>query len=187
MEDMVHLSRNWYRFRLTNEIQTWLIRCVEEVVEFIQPYDDIYLKAKRELNGDCIYKVVFSGIFNKSNKQYKMPICYILDINSGKFKGNRMHYFIDDQGTRYSDSYPVYSGHIKFKAKSKYFMEKRDMLHEYLNQLQRVIPNHELTSKERRKQRKFERKQYLLKRSLRRNKSGRVHTAIGAEILGYGL
>lgn len=79
--------------------------------------------------------------------QFDMPVCYLLNLNHGKFKGNNMHYFVDNNDTRYCDIYPVFCDQLKFKDTSKYHQEKRRVLKDFLEELD-VPEFHILTSKE---------------------------------------
>jgi hypothetical protein len=138
-----HLGHNWYLCNLDSEISDWLLECLSEYIDFVQPYDTMYLRAKRCLNGQREYRVIFSA----ENDGYRFPVCYLLDLNTGKFKGNKMHYCIDRNGTHYSDRYPVYSDRFKFDHDSKYCREQKQ-LRVFLNSLD--IPDPVPSSKERR-------------------------------------
>lgn len=147
-----HLGHNWYFFDLSEALSEWILLCLSEHMDFVQPYDTMYIRAKRTLNGNKVFKLVFSAEY----QGYNLPVCYLMDLNTGKFKGNRMHYCIDSSGTHYADKFPVYGDHFKFGEHSRYNQEKRD-LWIYLNSLE--IPEHIMTSKERRTERKRKKRQ----------------------------
>ena len=138
-----HLGHNWYLYEMDDEITDWILECLSENMDFVQPYDSISLRAKQTLTGKKIYKVVFSAQLDG----YNFPVCYMLDLNTGKFKGNKMHYCIDNEGTHYSDKYPVYCDRFKFDEESKYRKEQRQ-LKLFLDGLE--IPDALPSSKERR-------------------------------------
>jgi hypothetical protein len=138
-----HLGHNWYLCDMDIEISDWILACLSECIDFVQPYDTMYLRAKQNLSGKKEFRVVFSARYNG----YRFPVCYLLDLNTGKFKGNRMQYCIDKNGTHYSDRFPVYNDRFKFNHKSKYCREYRQ-LRLFLNSLE--IPEHVPSSKERR-------------------------------------
>jgi len=148
------LQRNWYAFELSAEIEQWILECLAEQIDFVQPYDNIYLRAKRTLTGKPIYKVVFSAVYQD---HYNFPVCYLLNLNTGKFKGNRMHYCIDGDGTHYSDRFPVYNGHFKFRRDSKYCRESKQ-LWSFLNKLD--VPEAVPSSKEKRYYQQRERQKH---------------------------
>lgn len=138
-----HLGHNWYLYDMDNEISEWILECLSEYIDFVQPYDTMYLRAKQSLNGKREYRIVFSAEFDG----YRFPVCYLLDLNTGKFKGNKMHYCIDKNGTHYSERFPVYSDRFKFDHNSKYYREHKQ-LRLFLNSLE--IPDPIPSSKERR-------------------------------------
>lgn len=140
-----HLGHNWYLFEVDDKISDWILSCLSEEIDFVQPYDRIYIRARRTLNGQCQYKAVFSGIYAG---KYRFPVCYLLDLNTGKFKGNKMHYCIDTNGTHYADRFPVYSDRFKFDKTSRYYRERK-ILWTFLNALQ--IPAAYPSSKEKRR------------------------------------
>lgn len=140
-----HLGHNWYLFEVNDEITDWILSCLSEEIDFVQPYDRIYIRAKQTLNGQRQYKAVFSGVYADT---YRFPVCYLLDLNTGKFKGNKMHYCIDRNGTHYADQFPVYSDRFKFDKKSRYYKEGK-ILWTFLDTLQ--IPAATPSSKEKRR------------------------------------
>lgn len=140
-----HLGHNWYLFEVNDKISDWILSCLSEEIDFVQPYDKIYIRARRTLNGQCQYKAVFSGIYDD---RYRFPVCYLLDLNTGKFKGNKMHYCIDPNGTHYADKFPVYSDRFKFDRTSRYYREEK-ILWQFLNGLH--IPAAFPSSKEKRR------------------------------------
>ena len=142
-----HLGHNWYVYDIDGDISDWILECLSEHIDFVQPYDTMYLRAKRTLSGKREYRVVFSAEYDG----YNFPVCYLLDLNAGKFKGNKMHYCIDKEGTHYSDRFPVYSDRFKFSQNSKYYREHKQ-LRRFLNSLD--IPDHVPSSKERRQDQK---------------------------------
>jgi hypothetical protein len=139
-----HLGHNWYSFEIDQEVTNWILSCLSEQIAFVQPYDNIHIKAKKTLAGQNIYKAVFSG---KYNDHYNFPVCYLLDLNTGKFKGNNMHYCIDNNGTHYADVFPVYHDRFKFNKTSKYYSEGQT-LWRFLSTLE--VPDAVPTRKERR-------------------------------------
>lgn len=182
-----HLGHNWYLFELTEPLCKWIMSCLLEHIDIVQPFDTIQLRAKKNLDGRKYFKLVFSASYinneqeprdatespiqsaSHMGRKYRMPVCYLLDINTGKFKGNKMHYCIDSNGTHYSDKFPVYSDRFKFAQSSRYNLEKK-ALWSYLNEL--YVPDAAPSSKERRVARKKKAK-------------GRAH-ATGAYISHHG-
>jgi len=142
-----HLSQNWYLYDIDNELADWILECLSEYIDFVQPYDTMYLRAKKTISGKREYRIVFSA----EHDGFKFPVCYLLDLNTGKFKGNKMQYCIDSDGTHYADCFPVYSDRFKFPQNSKYCREHRQ-LRIFLDSLD--IPDHVPSSKERRNARK---------------------------------
>jgi hypothetical protein len=139
-----HLGHNWFLFELTDEMSQWILTCLSEYIDFVQPYDSMYIRAKKTLSGKKEFKVVFSATYAE---HYNFPVCYLLDLNSGKFKGNKMRYCIDSEGTHYADKFPVYSERFKFNEKSKYRRERKALWY-FLETLD--IPDALPSSKERR-------------------------------------
>ena len=150
---VVHLGHNWYGFPLSTDLTDWVLSCLSEYIDFVQPYDSMLIRAKKTMTGRKEFKIVFSARYNN---KYNFPVCYLLDVNAGKFKGNKMHYCIDSTGTHYSDVYPTYSDRFKFGANSQYNREKR-VLYSFLNNLE--IPDHIPTSHEKRQIRQRQRRQ----------------------------
>lgn len=170
-----HLGHNWYSYDLEENIADWILECLSECIDFVQPYDTMYLRAKRTLNGRKIFKIVFAGEFQTDEgREYNFPICYLLDLNTGKFKGNKMHYCIDSNGTHYSDRYPVYCDRFKFSPGSKYFRERKQ-LRTFLESLE--IPDAVPSSKERR---------YIAKCARKRRMQGQTQTQTSPWRVGYG-
>lgn len=147
-----HLGHNWYLYDIDSQMSDWILECLSEYIDFVQPYDTMYLRAKQCPSGRKEYRVVFSAEYNG----YRFPVCYLLDLNTGKFKGNSMHYCIDGEGTHYSDRYPVYSDRFKFQQGSK-FDRERGQLKSFLASLE--IPDPVPTSKQRRMERKRAKRQ----------------------------
>lgn len=121
--DVCHLSHNWYMYSMDNGIIDWILECIGEYFEFVQPYDIMYLRAKKSLNGKKTFHIVFTA---KGH-----PVCYLLDLTTGKFKGR-------------------YGNRFKFNQDSKFCTEYK-VIRIYLDGLD--IPDHIPTSKERRRQR----------------------------------
>ena len=123
-----HLGHNWYRYELPPTLKTWIEDCINEYVDISanQPYDTVYLRAKKDYNGNRTYKLVFSHSWQHNGKKYRFPVCYLLDLNIGKFKGNRMSYYIDNLGHLYFNEFPIYNERFKFHAQSKFNREKRE-------------------------------------------------------------
>ena len=179
----VHLGYNWYQYELPESLCSWIEQCVNEYVDIskTQPYDTIYVRAKRNLNGKKEFKLVFRYTWNdcENNKEYNFPVCYLLDLNCGKFKGNRMNYYIDG-GNIYSEVYPVYNDRFKFKEHSKFNREKRELIF-YLKGLD--IPEPFLTGhqkrqieRQRKRHRLFRSKQVRkTKHKLKNYKRGRIN------------
>jgi hypothetical protein len=149
-----HLGHNWYLYDINNDISDWILECLSEYVDFVQPYDTMYLRAKQCPSGKREYHVVFSSEYGG----YRFPVCYLLDLNTGKFKGNKMHYRIDKEGNHYSDLFPVYSDRFRFDLDSKYYREYKP-LRVFLNSLE--IPDPVPSSKERHRARSRARSQSL--------------------------
>lgn len=155
-----HLGHNWYDFEVNEEITNWILGCLSEYIDFVQPYDTLHIRAKKTLSGRKIYRAIFSG---KYQDKYNFPVCYHLDLNTGKFKGNNMNYCIDNKGTHYSDMFPVYRDRFKFDIDSRYHREYH-VLSGYLDTLD--IPDALPSRKERR---------YMEKQNKKRNLSNLGH------------
>lgn len=144
-----HLDYSWYQFDLPSALSEWLQQCVQECINLAdsQPYDSIFIRAKRHINGRKEYKVIFRHTWITSDgKRRNFPVCYVLDPTVGKFKGNKMNYYIDNERV-YSQIYPIYNECFKFGMESKFNKEKRELL-KYLDQLD--IPVATLTGHEKR-------------------------------------
>lgn len=176
---VTHLGHNWYQFDLETDVTNWILDCIDEHMQFVQPYDTIKLRAKRNYNNSITYKVVFSATYNE---KYSMPVCYLMDLSHGKFKGNNMHYYIDSEGTKYCDVFPVYHDHLKFTTNSKYSREK-SWLFRQLSAME-VPEEHELTSKEKRtiiKAAKTQRQRQRKERTSRKKSCNRPKFRIDTE------
>ena len=121
------LGYSWYRFDLPEPLVEWLTLCLREQISSYQPFDHVCVKAKHHQSGKKEFKLVFSykwtTLRNGQLHQLNFPVCYLLDVNRQKFKGNAMNYQIGE-GLLYSNVYPVFNQHIVFKPDSLFVREK---------------------------------------------------------------
>lgn len=162
-----HLKYSWYRYELPETLLEWILDCITEYIDIkeTQPYDTVYIRAKNHINGKKEYKLVFQGKWVTAEKTFSFPLCYLMDLNIGKFKGNKMNYQVGS-GHLYSEMYPVYNEHFKFGNKSKFNQEKGELIM-FLKGLD--IPEAKLTGHEKRKIEKQRKRQY--RRSVREHKN----------------
>ena len=164
---VVHLGKSWYLFEIPDHILDWIKKCTVEYTNNFQPYNRIYLKCKNKGKRN-IGKLVFA---QNSQNEPKFPVCYILDINSSKLRGNRMKYLIpqcpisgSDSDTSsetssetssdsvfYCDRFPTFHNSVKFEQDSLFMREKNRIIVPFLNSLrvpqrytqkQRILSKH---------------------------------------------
>jgi hypothetical protein len=128
------LVRGWYQVDVPVDLRDWIVNCVSDY--FIQPYNNIRIRAKKNYNGRKKFQIVFEGSDTDSDtgRTYNFPICYLIDINTQKLRGNKMNYQVGG-GHLYSDLHPVYSDNMRFGITSKFNKEKKHLL-DFCNNIQ---------------------------------------------------
>ena len=122
-----NLIRGWQQVdEIPEDLQSWIVGCVSTYI--VQPFDNIYIRAKRNYNGRRYYRIIFEGSdIDNNGRKYNFPVCYLIDVNSMKLRGNKMNYQVSG-GHLYSEINPVYSENVKFSLTSKFNKEKKRLL-----------------------------------------------------------
>ena len=122
---------NWYKMRLPPYLTNWATDCLKEVVDITkyQSFSKISVSCKN--NGKTIFmRLLFEGRLFKGGKEHGaekdlvgLPVCYLIDVNKGLLKGNKMDFLIDED-IKYHEIYPTYNQTVEFEPKSKFNKEK---------------------------------------------------------------
>jgi hypothetical protein len=122
---------NWYKMRLPPHLTKWATECLQEEVDFkrYQPFQKVSVSCKN--NGKTHFlRLLFEGRVYKGGKDHGseidlkgLPVSYLIEVNKGILKGNKMEYDIGDD-VKYHEVYPVYSQTVELNEESRFTQEK---------------------------------------------------------------
>lgn len=122
---------NWYKMRLPPYLTKWATECLKEEVDLTryQPFQKISMSCKN--NGKTVFvRILFEGRLYVGGKEHgserdlkALPVSYLIDVNKGILKGNKMEYDIGDD-VKYNEVYPVYNLEVQLEPDSRLTREK---------------------------------------------------------------
>lgn len=122
---------NWYKMRLPPHLTRWATDCLKEEVDITryQTFQKISVSCKN--NGKTLFmRVLFEGRLYQGGKEHgpeselkALPVSYLIEVNKGILKGNKMDYDIGDN-IKYNEVYPVYNQVVELDPESRFSREK---------------------------------------------------------------
>jgi hypothetical protein len=108
----MRLKSEWIELPLCGPVREWLDTTLRQDVQLVQPYQTVYARAKFRESGRTWYKLIFGGIHLVGDKVYRLPVCYVLDCKSWRFRGTKMHYHVTPTQL-YSQVFPIYTDRVQ--------------------------------------------------------------------------
>jgi len=125
---------NWYKVPLPRRLTMWAIACLKEQLnlDHFQKFRKVSVSCKN--NGRTIFvrllfesKLYYGGhCFGNEAKLVGLPVSYLIEVNRGILKGNKMDYDIGN-GRKYNEVYPTFDKIIKLDEDSKLVSEKHKL------------------------------------------------------------